>query len=140
MVAWYGRRWHGGHDLLVRVFGWPIAWRLVHRIPRIPRRTRTHRVATKAGNQLGLHDMSGNVWEWCEDVCTDDLDDLPSDGRPYTGPGVDRRLRGGCHHNWDLHCRVWWRYGIQPDAHDGCIGFRVVLARRPGRERIDSVV
>ena len=39
----------------------------------------------------------------------------------------ERRLRGGCHSNWDRHCRVWWRYGITPDAHDGCIGFRLVL-------------
>ena len=71
--------------------------------------------------------MSGNVWEWCEDVCTD-LASVPADGRPYAGPGAERRLRGGCHHNWDLHCTVWCRYGIQQDAHDGCIGFRVVLA------------
>jgi formylglycine-generating enzyme required for sulfatase activity len=89
--------------------------------------TRTHPVATKAPNQLGLYDMSGNVWEWCEDMCTE-LSSVPSDGSPYLGPGSDRRLRGGCHHNWDLHCRVWWRYGIQQDAHDGCIGFRIVLA------------
>jgi len=29
---------------------------------------------------------------------------------------------------WDLHCTVEWRYGIAAGAHDGCIGFRVVLA------------
>jgi len=60
------------------------------------------------------------------------LDVLPADGSPYLGPGEERRLRGGCHHNWDLHCRVFWRYGIAPDAHDGCIGFRVVLGSRAG--------
>ena len=31
-------------------------------------------------------------------------------------------------HNWDIHCTVWFRYGLAPDAHDGCIGFRLVLA------------
>ncbi|CAN5803959.1 hypothetical protein BH18ACI5_BH18ACI5_05750 [soil metagenome] len=127
-VAWYGRRWHRRHQLLVRLFGWPVAWRLVHRIPRIPWPTRTHPVATKAPNQLGLYDMSGNVWEWCQDTCTDDFAALPADGTPCPAPGGERRLRGGCHHNWDLHCTVWWRYGIQPDAHDGCIGLRLVLA------------
>lgn len=92
------------------------------------RRTRTHPVALKAPNQLGLYDMSGNVWEWCQDVCTDDLNEVPADGAPYLGPGDERRLRGGCHTNWDLHCTVSWRYGITPDAHDSCLGFRVALA------------
>ena len=129
VVAWYGPRWTRGHQWLVQLLGLPLAWRLANRNPFSKRPTRTHPVAAKAPNQLGLYDMSGNVWEWCEDVCTDSIHDVPTDGRPYEGPGAERRLRGGCHHNWDLHCRVWWRYGIQPDAHDGCIGFRLVLAR-----------
>ncbi|MEX2273145.1 MAG: formylglycine-generating enzyme family protein [Vicinamibacterales bacterium] len=126
-VAWYGRRWTAGHQLLVRLFGWRIGWRLANRLPHVPRATRTHPVATKAPNQLGLYDMSGNVWEWCQDVCTDDVNAVPLDGRPYEGAGTERRLRGGCHTNWDLHCTVWWRYGIQPDSHDSCIGARLVL-------------
>jgi formylglycine-generating enzyme required for sulfatase activity len=128
-VAWYGPRWRPVDQGLVRLLGWRIGWRLANKTRKLfPRHTRTHPVATKAPNQMSLYDMSGNVWEWCLDVCTDDLDAVPGDGRPYVGPGGDRRLRGGCHHNWDLHCRVWWRYGIQPDAHDGCIGLRLVLA------------
>jgi formylglycine-generating enzyme required for sulfatase activity len=128
-VAWYGRRWRRGDQVLVDLLGWRVGWRVACRTRKLlPRHTRTHAVAAKAPNQLSLYDMSGNVWEWCQDVCTEDLDAVPNDGRPYAGPGTDRRLRGGCHHNWDLHCRVWWRYGIQPDAHDGCIGFRLVLA------------
>ena len=85
-------------------------------------------MATKAPNQLGIHDMSGNVWEWCQDACVDDISAVPADGSPYAGAGSERRLRGGCHDNWDLHCTVWWRYGIEPDAHDGCIGFRLALS------------
>ena len=110
-VAWYGRRWmYFRRDFWSRFFP-----------------TRTHPVATKAPNQLGLYDMSGNVWEWCEDACVD-LDRVPADSTPASGPGPDRRLRGGCHHNGPMHCTVSFRYGIQPDAHDGCIGFRLVLA------------
>jgi formylglycine-generating enzyme len=132
-VAWYGPRWGSAEQGLVRILGWRMGWRVACRTRKLlPRCTRTHAVAKKAPNQLSLYDMSGNVWEWCQDVCTNDLEALPGDGRPYLGPGTERRLRGGCHHNWDLHCRVWWRYGIRPDAHDGCIGFRLVLAPRFG--------
>jgi formylglycine-generating enzyme len=120
-VAWYGRKWSGG----------ALKWELMKRLKRFwsSRPTRTHDVATKLPNQLGLYDMSGNVWEWCQDTCAD-IDAVPRDGTPWEGPSDERRLRGGCHHNWDIHCTVWWRYGIVPDAHDGCIGLRLALARR----------
>ena len=127
-VGWYGPHWGRRHELVLRMFGWPRGWRLANRV-NLPRDTRTHDVALKAPNQLGIYDMSGKVWEWCQDVCTDDPDAVPVDGSAYAGPGDhNRRLRGGCHHNWNLHCTVDWRYGIEADAHDHCIGFRVVLA------------
>ncbi|HYW72762.1 MAG TPA: SUMF1/EgtB/PvdO family nonheme iron enzyme [Pyrinomonadaceae bacterium] len=128
-VAWYGPRWNALHEMISRVLGPGRGWRTVGRLPRFRRRpSHVHDVATKKPNQLGIYDMSGNVWEWCQDVCTDDLAEVPDDGAPYLGAGDERRLRGGCHHNWNLHCTVSWRYGITPDAHDGCIGFRLVLA------------
>jgi formylglycine-generating enzyme required for sulfatase activity len=98
-VAWYDRR-HGDH---------------------------TQPVGLKAANQLGIYDMSGNVWEWCRDVFTRDVDAIPTDGTPYEGPADERVLRGGCFHNWAVHCTVSKRYEIVRDAHDGCIGFRLVL-------------
>ena len=125
-VAWYGRRFSCARRLTTRVLGWRVAWPIVGR-GNTHRATRTHDVAMKEPNQLGIYDMCGNVWEWCQDACVD-LDKVPPDGSPAGGPGTDRRLRGGCHHNWDIHCTVWWRYGIAQDAHDGCIGFRLVLA------------
>jgi formylglycine-generating enzyme required for sulfatase activity len=131
-VAWYGRRFSALRRAGVRVLGWRIGWRLFGRGNQ-RRPTRTHDVAGKKPNQLGLYDMSGNVWEWCQDGCIDDVDAVPADGTAYQDDGPDRRLRGGCHHNWDLHCKVWWRYGIARDAHDGCIGFRVVLGSAPAR-------
>jgi formylglycine-generating enzyme required for sulfatase activity len=98
-VAWYGRR--DGH---------------------------THPVAEKSPNQLGLYDMSGNVWEWCQDSFTPDVAKIPRDGSAYGDSGTDRVLRGGCFHNWAVHCTVSKRYQIGSDCHDGCIGLRLVLA------------
>lgn len=99
-VAWYDRR-HGDH---------------------------TQPVAQKAPNQLGFYDMSGNVWEWCQDTHTRNVQMIPQDGSPFTGPGDDRILRGGCFHNWAIHCTVSKRYEIQKDFHDGCIGFRLAFS------------
>jgi formylglycine-generating enzyme required for sulfatase activity len=99
-VAWYDRR-HGDH---------------------------TQPVARKAPNQLGIYDMSGNVWEWCHDSFTRDVASIPQDGSPYLGAGEERVLRGGCFHNWAIHCTVSKRYEIAHDCHDGCIGFRLVFS------------
>ena len=99
-VAWYGRKWGS-----------------------------THPVAQKAPNQLGLCDMSGNVWEWCQDTYHSDVARIPADGRPLLENGPDRVLRGGCFHNWAIHCTVSKRYQIAREFHDGCVGFRLVFGR-----------
>jgi formylglycine-generating enzyme required for sulfatase activity len=130
-VAWFGARWSGG-ALKWSTLKWLKylgVWN-AQRHGRGP--TQTHEVASKAPNQLGLYDLSGNVWEWCEDVCVE-MDAVPLDGSPARGTGAapedeERRVRGGCHPNWDMHCTVWWRYGLTADFHDGCVGFRLALA------------
>jgi sulfatase modifying factor 1 len=88
---------------------------------------RTWPVAQKAPNQLGIYDMCGNIWEWCQDSHTYDTSLIPRDGSPYWGEGKTRILRGGCHHNGAVHCTVSKRYEIIPDAADECIGFRLAL-------------
>lgn len=126
-VAWYGPRFTRARRMLCQSLGWRIGWRLAGRFKPV-RPTQTHDVATKAPNQLGLYDMCGNVSEWCQDAMIDEVDAIPRDGTPGHGTNADRRLRGGCHHNWDIHCTVWYRYGLDQESHDGCIGFRLVLA------------
>ena len=67
----------------------------------------TKAVGQKQANELGLYDMSGNVWEWC-----------------FESFGSDRRIRGG---SWNLsasYCTVAYRDYVSPVPRKGFIGFR----------------
>jgi formylglycine-generating enzyme required for sulfatase activity len=108
-------RYSGSHEIE------PVAWYVGNS------KDRVHAVALKTPNQLGIYDMCGNVWEWCQDTHTRDVKSIPTDGSAYAGPGKERVLRGGCFHNWAEHCTVYKRYEIGAKFHDGCIGVRLVL-------------
>lgn len=72
--------------------------------------------------------MSSHVWEWCADAFQLDIDKIPDDGTPYMEGNNQRVLRGGCHHNWAIHCTVSKRYAITPEAKDECIGLRIAIS------------
>ena len=91
----------------------------------------TKPVGLKYPNQLGIHEMSGNVWEWCDDDWHADYKGSPIDGSAWVERpkrGSRRVIRGGSWFYLALLCRVAGRVGRGPDGRDHYIGFRLVLA------------
>jgi len=90
--------------------------------------SQTQAVATKNPNELGLYDMSGNVWEWCKDwygAYTAEAQTNPKGA----SSGTFRVLRGGGWDGTSAGCRVAFRTYRGPTYRYSRIGFRVVLSQ-----------
>ncbi|MEM8722154.1 MAG: SUMF1/EgtB/PvdO family nonheme iron enzyme [Cyanobacteria bacterium P01_G01_bin.39] len=78
-------------------------------------------------NAFGLHDMHGNVWEWCQDDWHDNYEGAPTDGQAWlAGKGIKKVTRGGSWISNPFYCRSAIRGDDSPDFRDFGIGFRVV--------------
>ena len=87
----------------------------------------THDVKTKQANELGIYDMSGNVWEWCQDRLGSYKSGLqinPVGSSSFT----NRVYRGGGWRNHAKNCRVAYRGDYMYDQGYYCLGFRLALS------------
>ena len=86
----------------------------------------THPVAKLIPNELGIHDMSGNVWEWCQDwFAPYSSDEQTNPAGPETGNS--KVFRGGCWSGDSKNCRVTERFYFAPTLHGDLIGLRLAL-------------
>ncbi len=89
---------------------------------------KTHSVGTKSPNGLGIYDMTGNVWEWCEDVYDKSAYSKHLKNNPVSTSGSSYRvLRGGSWSHDPWGCRAAARGWRAPSFRCSYGGFRLVL-------------
>jgi len=95
----------------------------------LPSGRKTKPVGQLEPNPWGLHDMLGNVAEWCEDLWHDSYEGAPSVNEAWIEGGDPERrvIRGGHFMAIFYMCRCATRFGVRWDVSAGVVGFRVVM-------------
>jgi formylglycine-generating enzyme required for sulfatase activity len=83
----------------------------------------------KLANAFGMHDMPGNVMEWCQDWYEGKgYDQAPPDSRNGPASNSPRATRGSHWHAYEIECRSAWRVSSTPTSRMGIRGFRIARA------------
>ncbi len=99
-------------------------------------RQETTKVGIFPANAFGLHDLHGNIWEWCADDWHESYESAPSDGRVWLenkkdNDNQEKLLRGGSWYDFPGICRSADRHWSAPGSDGDYIGFRVVCVLAP---------
>lgn len=87
---------------------------------------KTHPVGELPPNELGIHDMSGNVWEWCSDWYSS-YSNNTSKTSTGSATGTNRVHRGGSWYDFPSYCRIAYRGNHSPDYSYNNLGFRLAF-------------
>lgn len=82
----------------------------------------------KKPNELGLYDMSGNIYEWCLDWYDKKVPFTGNIDPDLTGDDLHKVLRGGSYYTTEKYCKVTSRYGVNPKRWDIDYGLRLVIS------------
>jgi formylglycine-generating enzyme required for sulfatase activity len=91
---------------------------------------KTTPVGSYPANEIGLYDLHGNIWEWCQDRWHNNYQESPPDRRIWeTGDSSNCRvLRGGSWLSDTWFCRSANRSYLSPESKNNSVSFRVVLS------------
>ena len=88
--------------------------------------SKTHAVGSKQENELGIYDMSGNVWEWCQDRFGS-YSSSPQNNPTGAISGSNRVYRGGCWSDNVWYCYSYYRLGSSSNSSSIALGLRLIL-------------